>query len=299
MPLELEILARCTISVVIPVFNRQRLGERAIFSACAQAFDGMEIIIVDDGSDPPFCVPAAALKFANVRLVRHKVNRGASVARNSGIAAAQGEWVALLDSDDYWLPATLERRLDFANKIRVSPRSDLVVCAAGFVLKKGDREGDLRIPREAISLGEFACGCWFAPGSTMLFRKELFERIGPFDAELPRLEDYDWFIRFALAGGRLRVWNAVAAIVDVQGKPSREAVEAGARHLIWKYALKDSPQKLPAPIVRRLKAMLDVERASLCLSRHQWISTIYYLARSFVLAPRIITRRRRFWAAGR
>jgi len=130
------------------------------------------------------------------------------------------------------------------------------------------------------------------------FRKELFERIGPFDTELPRLEDYDWFIRFALAGGRLRVWNAAAAIVEVQGKPSREAVEAGARHLIRKYGLQDSPQKLPAPIVHRLKAMLDVERASLCLYRHQWISTIFYLARSFVRAPRITTQRRRFWVAG-
>jgi glycosyltransferase involved in cell wall biosynthesis len=259
----------------------------------------MEIIVVDDGSDPPFRVPAAALKSANVRLVRHKVNRGASVARNSGIAAAQGEWVALLDSDDYWLPATLEPRLDFARQTRLSERSDLIVYAAGFVLKKGERKGHLRMPREAASPGEFACGCWFAPGSTLLFRKELFERIGPFDAELPRLEDYDWFMRFALAGGRLRVWNAVAAIVDVQGKPSREAVEAGARHLIWKYALKDSPQKLPAPIVHRLKAMLDVERASICRYRHQWISTLFYLARSFVRAPRITTQLRRFWAAKR
>jgi glycosyltransferase involved in cell wall biosynthesis len=291
-------LASWTISVVIPVFNRQRLGERAILSACAQTVDGMEIIIVDDGSDPPFCVPAA-LKSANVRLIRHKVNRGASVARNSGIAAAQGEWIALLDSDDYWLPATLERRLDFANEIRMSPRSDLVVYAAGFVLKKGDREGHLRIPREAGSLGEFACGCWFAPGSTMLFRKESFERIGPFDAELPRLEDYDWFIRFALAGGRLRVWNAAAAMVDVQGKPSREAVEAGARHLIWKYGRKDSPQKLPAPIVHRLKAMLDVERASICRYRHQWVSTLFYLARSCVRAPRVTIQLRRFWAGER
>jgi hypothetical protein len=73
------------------------------------------------------------------------------------------------------------------------------------------------MPREAASPGEFACGCWFAPGSTMLFRKELFERIGPFDAKLPRLEDYDWFMRFALAGGRLKVWDAAAAVVRPRG----------------------------------------------------------------------------------
>jgi glycosyltransferase involved in cell wall biosynthesis len=285
--------------VVIPVFNRQRLGERAVLSACAQVVDGMEIIIVDDGSDPPFRVPATALQSANVRLVRHEVTCGASVARNSGIAAARGEWVALLDSDDYWLPATLEPRLDFARQTCGSARSDLIVYAAGFVLKKGDRKGDLRIPREAASPGEFACGCWFAPGSTMLFRKELFERIGPFDPELPRLEDYDWFMRFALAGGRLKVWDAVAAIVEVQGKPRREALEAAARHLLWKYGRTDSPQKLSGSMLHRLMAMLDMERASLCRYGHQWISTLFYLARSFVRAPQITIQRQRFWAAER
>jgi glycosyltransferase involved in cell wall biosynthesis len=285
--------------VVIPVFDRQRLGERAILSACAQAVDGMEIIIVDDGSDPPFRVPAAALQSANVRLVRHEVNCGASVARNSGIAAARGEWVALLDSDDYWLPATLEPRLDYATQTRVSARSDLIVYSAGFVHKKGDRKGHLRMPREAASPSEFACGCWFAPGSTMLFRKEVFERIGPFDAELPRLEDYDWFMRFALAGGRLKVWDAVAAVVEVQGKPPREALEAAARHLLWKYARLDSPQKLSGSMVHRLMAMLDVERASICRYRRQWMGTLFCLVRSFVRAPRVTIQRRRFWAAER
>ena len=105
-----DILNRWTVSVVIPVFNRQALGERAILSACAQAIEDKEIIVVDDGSDPPFRLPPAALQSASVRLVRHDVTCGASAARNSGIAAALGEWVALLDSDDYWLPATLESR---------------------------------------------------------------------------------------------------------------------------------------------------------------------------------------------
>jgi glycosyltransferase involved in cell wall biosynthesis len=292
-------LTACTVSVVIPILNRQRLGERAILSACAQAVDAMEIVIVDDGSHPPFRVPGTTPQSANVRLVRHDVTCGASAARNSGIAAARGEWVALLDSDDYWLPATLEPRLDFARQTHLSKRSDLIVYAAGFVLKKGGRKAHPRMPREAASPGEFAWGCWFAPGSTMLFRKELFEQIGPFDAELPRLEDYDWFLRFALAGGRLRVWSAVATIIEVQAKPPREALETAARRLIWKYGCTDSPQRLSTPSVHRLKAMLDVERASICRYHHQWISTLFYLARSFVRVPRITIQLQRFWAAKR
>jgi len=287
-----------TVSVVIPILNRQRLGERALVSACAQTVDGTEIIIVDDGSDPPFRLPPTLPQPANVRLVRHETTCGAGVARNSGIAAARGEWIALLDSDDYWPPATLEPRLNLAAS--VSDRSALIAWAAGFVLhRKGARTGDLRIPREATRLEEFVCGCWFAPGSTILLRRQVFERIGPFDPELPRLEDYDWFMRFALAGGCLRVWKGVAAVVEVQGKPPRGPLEAAAASLLRKYAHPESPHKLPEPMVRRLKAMLDVERASISRYRHQWLSTFFYLARSFLRVPRATIQLRRFWTTER
>jgi GT2 family glycosyltransferase len=284
--------------VVIPVFNRQRLGERAVLSACAQVVDGMEIIVVDDGSDPPFRMPADMPPSTNVRLIRHEFNCGAGAARNSGIRAARGEWIALLDSDDYWLPATLEPRLDFARRVFTSSDSAVLACAAGFVVKKGGKMDDVRMPREASSPEEFVCGCWFSPGSTSLFRKEVFERVGPWDSKLRRLEDYDWFLRFALAGGRLRVWNTVAAIIEVESKPSMDVLDTTARHLLWKYASAASQHMLPSSSVRRLRAMLDVERASICQYQGQWLGTLFYLMRSFARVPRVTIHLRRFWVAG-
>jgi glycosyltransferase involved in cell wall biosynthesis len=285
--------------VVIPIFNRQISGERAVLSARGQVVDGMEIIVVDDGSDPPFRLPLEMSQDVTVRLIRHETNSGASVARNSGISAARGEWIALLDSDDYWLPATLQPRLAYAKERRVSAGSAPIAYAAGFVVKKGDRMRDVRIPREPSSLKDFVSGCWFAPGSTIVFRKEVFERIGPWDSQLLRLEDYDWFLRFALAGGRLRVWDEIAAITEVEGKPSIDILEATARRLLWKYGYIDSLHALPAPMVRRLRAMLDVERASIWRYRRQWIKTFFHLARSFARVPRLTIHLSRFWVRKR
>jgi glycosyltransferase involved in cell wall biosynthesis len=284
--------------VVIPVFNRQRLGERALHSACAQRIEGMEIIVVDDGSDPPFRIPAKTPLGAGVRLIRHDVNAGSSVARNSGIIAARGEWIALLDSDDYWPPDSLEPRLNFARQTFASAGSTPIAYAAGFIIRKGDGAGQLRMPREASSPEEFVRGCWFAPGSTILFRKDVFEQIGPWDSELPRLEDYDWFLRFALAGGRLRVWDGLGAVTEVEGKPSFAMLEAAARRLLWKYANIASSHVLPRRMVRDMQAMLDVDRASIARYQRRWLPTFFYLARSFARAPRTSIHLRRFWAVG-
>src|SRR4051794_31221399 len=88
--------ATMRLSVIIPVYNRQALAERAIRSALAQSIEGMEIVVVDDGSQPPFLLPDDIKASPHVSLVRHDSNRGPAAARNSGIANARGEWIALL-----------------------------------------------------------------------------------------------------------------------------------------------------------------------------------------------------------
>src|ERR1700739_3061214 len=104
------------VSVVIPVYDRQALGERALRSACSQEVDGMEIVVVDDSSDPPFALPADLVVDPQVRVLRHEENLGAGRARDTGVAVARGDWIAFLDSDDYWLPGTLGPRLQFAER---------------------------------------------------------------------------------------------------------------------------------------------------------------------------------------
>ena len=102
------------ISVVIPVFNRPLGARRAIASVLAQQDLGahdLEIVVVDDCSEPPLILPGADQR---VRLLQLAQNAGAAAARNAGIRAARGEFVALLDSDDVWLPGKLAAQLGTA-----------------------------------------------------------------------------------------------------------------------------------------------------------------------------------------
>jgi glycosyltransferase involved in cell wall biosynthesis len=95
------------ISVVIPTYNRGHIVRRAIQSALDQTLPPAEVIVVDDGSSDDTHKQVAAFA-ASVRYI-HQPNAGSAVARHQGMLAARHEWVALLDSDDYWSPTHLER----------------------------------------------------------------------------------------------------------------------------------------------------------------------------------------------
>lgn len=281
------------LSTIIPVFNRQVSAERAMRSALKQHVDGAEVVVVDDGSQPPFEIPPD-LRSGNVHLFRHAVNKGAAAARNTGVQAARGDWIAFLDSDDYWMPSTLSQRLETAERDFTAEPSILVAYAAGYVLydeSKGRRE--TRVPRASDKPLDFASGCWFSPGSTLLLRKQIFQQIGPFDTTLRRLEDFDWFLRFANAGGRLSIWPNTAAMIEIGPRPDLAIVEDTTRRLDAKYAR--GRHRLSASQTRRLRAYLDLERASAHVARARWISAVYYMLRSLIRVPRRSLHLKQFW----
>lgn len=286
------------VSVVIPVYDRQALGERALRSARAQDVDGMEIVLVDDGSDPRFALPVDLAGDARVRVVRHQENCGAGRARDAGVAAARGDWIAFLDSDDYWLPGTLAPRLEMAERAFAATGDPMVAYAAGFVLDRrlnGHQDQETRIPLPSADIADFLSGCWFAHGSTALLRREAFARVGESDPALRRFEDYDWFVRFALAGGRLEVWPHVAAIVEVTKKPRVSAVHEVVAHLRAKYADPRGPYRLARGSINRLEACFDFELASSLSADGRWLPTFIHLARSFWRVPRTTLHLRRLW----
>ena len=96
-------------SVVIPTFNRRDLVARAVRSVLSQTVDDFEIVVVDDGSTDDTAAVIRALDDSRIRLVALPHNRGPAAARNAGIAAARGQLVSFLDSDDEYLPTFLER----------------------------------------------------------------------------------------------------------------------------------------------------------------------------------------------
>lgn len=96
-------------SIVISTYNRQRLLLRALDSCMAQRGASFEVVVVDDGSNDGSDAAVESLHSPLVTMIRHEVNRGHSAALNTGIDAARGEWIVVLDSDDELLPGALSR----------------------------------------------------------------------------------------------------------------------------------------------------------------------------------------------
>ena len=108
-----------TISIVIPMFNRAHCVGRTIGSCVRQGYRDFEIIVVDDGSSDGSVAAAEAFSLPFVRILRHERNRGVGPARNTGVAAASGEWIVLLDSDDELMDGALDV---IARRIAEAPR---------------------------------------------------------------------------------------------------------------------------------------------------------------------------------
>ncbi len=220
------------ISVVIPVYNRRQQVQRAIASALRQSLPPHEILVADDASTDGTPAAVAALADPRLRLLRHDRNRGAGAARNTGIAAATGKWIAFLDSDDEWEPRKLERQLA---QLMGAPKN-VAANVTGYViddLRNGQSRRLCPTERQA-KLGALVWGCPLGPGSTMMVSRDMFHEIGPFDEALRRLEDWDWLMRY-LPRYALGIVPEPLAIVHKGGDPSAAHVVSSLARLREKH----------------------------------------------------------------
>lgn len=182
------------VSIVIPAFNRASTVESALRSVQAQTHSDWEAIVVDDGSgdDTAPAVSAYVEGDARIRLIRHAENRGAQAARNTGIEHARGRWIAFLDSDDRWVPCSLELRLDAAAKLGVS----VVHSAAYRILEDGSRLLHDVPAMEGWIYRDVLCH----PGPMfqgLLVTSEALQTIGRLDERIVAFQEWDTAIRLA------------------------------------------------------------------------------------------------------
>ena len=135
------------VSVIIPTFDRISVLPRALDSVLAQTRPAGEVIVVDDGSTDG-TAELLERDYPGVTTIRQS-NRGVSAARNAGLAAASGDWIAFLDSDDEWRPQKLERQLDaLAASVPVRADSDLpgtLVCHSDEIwIRNGRRVNPMK-----------------------------------------------------------------------------------------------------------------------------------------------------------
>jgi glycosyltransferase involved in cell wall biosynthesis len=184
------------VSVVIPTFNRAKLIGRAVRSILSQNYPDLEVIIVDDASTDNTRDRIKTLQQADRRIQYFRLdsNRGAQAARNTGIQAAKGEYIAFLDSDNEWLPRKLQRQM-----ILFSHRADslgAVYCGYWEVSASGDMLNEY-MPRYRGLVYKQALGDWLTDTSTLVVRKDILERIHGFDENIRAYQEWDLCIRLA------------------------------------------------------------------------------------------------------
>jgi len=192
------------VSVVIPTWNRAREVPAAIDSALAQTRPPFEVVIVDDGSTDE-TQDVLARYGDRIRVLRQE-NAGASAARNAGIRASRGEFVAFLDSDDLWSERKLEKQLELLE------RADVACCIANMIqVGPGDSSYHIydRVPLkprfpQGILLNpvELLCSRFIPMIPTLVVARGVFEKVGLFDTSFSVHEDHE----FALRLGRIGPW---------------------------------------------------------------------------------------------
>ena len=193
------------VTAIIPTYKRPNQVIRAVKSALNQTHRDMEVVVVVDGPDDSTSTALGAIADPRIQIVILPQHQGACGARNAGIQAASGEWVAFLDDDDEWLPRKIELQLSRA--LRSAHCIPVVSCRFIARTLLADYAWPLRFPSEGEPISEYLfcrkglfCGEALI-GTPMLFTKrELLLQL-PFRQGLRKHQDSDWVIRAACHEG--------------------------------------------------------------------------------------------------
>jgi len=184
------------VSVVTPTRDRHDMLRGALRSALGQRGVELEVIVVDDGSDPP--VPGGLVPDPRLRVTRHDTSAGVSAARNTGIKQARAPWIAFLDDDDLWAPDKIMSQLNAAETAGaawayggdVTVDDDLRVISGEPPPSPGQVIADLE------SFNSVPAGA-----SNVIVRADALAAAGPFDPSLKTSEDWDMWIRLTRCCG--------------------------------------------------------------------------------------------------
>ncbi len=182
------------VSVVIPTHNREDLLPRAIKSVLEQTYPIEEINVVSDGSEDGTdeLMKEMCSEYTNLHYYAYKPNRGGNHARNYGIKMSNGDVIAFLDDDDEWHPDKIEKQIAIMmGDIKVG-----LVCTGTNRVFVEEGNSNIYIPPAPYDCKkEILLKNCIGSTTTVMVKRELFDRVGGFDEELPALQDYDMWVR--------------------------------------------------------------------------------------------------------
>jgi len=189
------------VSVIMPAYNCASYIGQALNSALAQDYENIEIIVINDGSTDS--TPDILASYGDRITVLNQKNSGSAAARNFGLRTAKGEYLAFLDSDDYWLANKISLQVEY---LQNHPDTGLVYC--DWIEWRADQDGKFQMPSDinedmSLEIDDKYSG-WlynlllldcYVHTSTVLMRKPVYLKAGEFDVKLRRGQDYDYWIR--------------------------------------------------------------------------------------------------------
>lgn len=184
------------VSVVLPTYRRPDVVRRAIDSVLGQTFADLELLVVDDEPSEATRAAVEEVGDARIRYLAHDRNLGLPAARNSGIRAARGRFLAFLDDDDEWLPNKLAGQLGVLDE--AGPEVGVVTCFQELVDEEG-RHLRVRAVRTDGDVMALLLRDDLVYAQVLLVRREVFEQVGLFVEDQHWLEDYELTLRLAVA----------------------------------------------------------------------------------------------------
>lgn len=185
------------VSVVMPTYDRPESIRRSIESVSRQTYTPIELIVVDDHSPTPAreilseCDPAVS----RFELFRHDCNRGASAARNTGIKAATGEYIAFLDDDDEWCPEKIEKQVIAFDQ--VSEDVGLIYTGVRQVNARGQTNAIVTRRIGGDVTKRLLCWNFVGTFSVAMIRREVVNRVGLLDERFPSWQDWEFYLRIS------------------------------------------------------------------------------------------------------
>lgn len=266
------------VSVIIPTFNRSETIGRAIQSVLAQTLEDFEIIIVDDGSTDGTRMIVEGLWGPQFVYVCHERNRGAAAARNTGIRAARGRYLAFLDSDDEWLPDKLSKQVALLDDQSAS----IDLSCSSFILVSRDKELEYFQTSHPDWFKRLLLTCDLGPGSTLIVRKECIDEVGLLDERFNCFEDWDWLLRLSREH-RMAIVEKPLARIYKGSLPRADMIEESMSLFLAKHD--DNFRILGQYQRRRVIAKHFLELSYWFLREKRLLRGSYYLLKAFKHDP--------------
>ncbi|WP_436935631.1 glycosyltransferase [Halovenus marina] len=200
------------VTVIITTYNRPTYLPKAVESVRTQTYDPVELVVVDDHSTEPaqpIVTEADLSSLQNVECIRHEENRGANAARNTGIEASSGEYIAFLDDDDRWHPEKITRQVEAFERtddVGFVYTGEMIGTRARNEVAVENIDGEINIP--PLVTGDMTktllCRNVVGTLSKVMVRADIARAV-PFDEHFPVWADLEWYINVSLQTTFLRI----------------------------------------------------------------------------------------------